>query len=183
MDLHTLRHPSASASHIFELFDCLLKPKLLYGCEIWGNGSCKSLELYHTRFIKRTLDVKSTTNTSMIYAETGRFPLAIDINVQIIKYWLKILRMESNSYVKLVYNEMLQDPTKHKWIKYVKTILCSSGFSGAWEQQLVHDERKFIKHFEQRCRDMYIQDGMIFKAVHVAGCIKKLTKYISLKRI
>ena len=83
----------------------------------------------------------------MIYAETGRFPLAIDINVQIIKYWLKILRMESNSYVKLVYNEMLQDPTKHKWIKYVKTFLCSSGFSGAWEQQLVHDERKFIKTF------------------------------------
>ena len=51
LDLHTLRHPSASASHI-------LKPKLLYGCEIWGNGSCKSLELYHTRFIKRTLLVK-----------------------------------------------------------------------------------------------------------------------------
>ena len=27
------------------------------------------------------------------------------------------------------------------------------------KQQLVHDEREFIKHFEQRCRDMYIQDG------------------------
>ena len=25
LDLHTLKHPSASASHIFELFDCLLK--------------------------------------------------------------------------------------------------------------------------------------------------------------
>ena len=115
----------------------------------------------------------------MIYAETGRFPLVIDINVQIIKNWLKILIMESNSYVKLVYNEMLQDPTKHKWIKYVKILLCSSRFSGAWEQQLVHDERKFIKHFEQRCREVL----MIFKAVHVAGCIKKLNKYISLKRI
>ena len=132
LDLHTLRHPSASASDIFKLFDCLLNPKLLFGCEISGYGSCKFLELNHTRFIKRTLDVKSTTNTSMIYAETGRFPLAIDINVQIIKYWLNILRMESNSYVKLVYNEMLQDPTKHKWIKYMKTLLCSSGFSGAW---------------------------------------------------
>ena len=26
------------------------------------------------------------------------------------------------------------------------------------KQQFVHDERKFIKYFEQRCRDMYIQD-------------------------
>ena len=33
LDLHTLKHPSASASHIFKLFDCLLKPKLLYGSE------------------------------------------------------------------------------------------------------------------------------------------------------
>ena len=95
----------------------------------------------------------------MIYAKTGRFPLASDINLQIIKYWLKILRMENSFYVKLVYNEMFQNPTKHEWIKYVKTLLCSSGFCGVWEQQLVHDERKFIKHFEQRCRDMYIQDG------------------------
>ena len=68
-----------------------------------GNGSYTSLELYHTRFIKKTLDVKSTTNTSMIYAETGRFLLASDINLQIIKYWLKILRMENTSYVKSVY--------------------------------------------------------------------------------
>ena len=95
----------------------------------------------------------------MIYAETGRFPLASDINLQIIKYWLKILRMENSFYVKLVYNEMFQNPTMHEWIKYVKTLLCSSGFCGVWEQQLVHDERKFIKHFERRCRDMYIQDG------------------------
>ena len=69
--------------------------------------------------------------------------------------------MENTCYVKLllVYNEMFQNPTKLEWIKYMKILLCSSGFSGVWEQQLVHDERKFIKHFEQRCRDMYIQEG------------------------
>ena len=85
------------------------------------------MELYFVCFIKKTLDVKSTTNTSMIYAETGRFPLASDINLQIIKFLLKILRMENTSHVKLVYNEMFQNPTKHEWIKYVKTLLCSSG--------------------------------------------------------
>ena len=45
------------------------------------------------------------------------------------------------------------------------------------KQQLVHDEKKFIKHFEQRCRDMYMIYRtvlMIVKAVHVAECIKKL---------
>ena len=55
---------------------------------------------------------------------------------------------------------LLHNPTKHEWIKYVKTRLCSSGFSGVWEQQLVHDQRKFIKHFEQRCRDTVACPGI-----------------------
>ena len=130
--------------------------KLLYGCEIWGTENYEVLKLYHTRFIKRTLLVKSSTNTSMIFAETGRFPLAIEANIQIIKYWVKILRSEESSYIKLVYSEMFQNPLKHEWIRYVKNLLCSSGFSGIWEQQFVQDERKFIKQFEQRSKDIYI---------------------------
>ena len=34
LDLHILKHPSVSVSHIFELFDCLLKPIRMYGGEI-----------------------------------------------------------------------------------------------------------------------------------------------------
>ena len=64
----------------------------------------------------------------MIFAETGRFPLAIDVNIQIIKYWVKILRSEESSYIKLVYSEMFQNSIKHEWIRYVKNLLCSSGF-------------------------------------------------------
>ena len=50
---------------------------------------------------------------------------------------------------------MFQNPIKHEWIRYVKNLLCSSGFSGIWEQQFVQDERKFIKQFEQRSKDIY----------------------------
>ena len=77
----------------------------------------------------------------MILAETGRFPLAIDINLQYLLYWVKILSTEESSYIKLVYSEMFLTPIKHEWIRYVKYLLCSSGFSGIWEQQFVQDER------------------------------------------
>ena len=53
---------------------------------------------------------------------------------------------------------MFQNPIKHEWIRYVKNLLCSSGFSGIWEQQFVQDERKFIKQFEQRSKDI-MQNG------------------------
>ena len=51
---------------------------------------------------------------------------------------------------------MFQNPIKHEWIRYVKNLLCSSGFSGIWEQQFVPDERKFIKQFELRSKDIII---------------------------
>ena len=36
LDLHILKQPSVSVNHMFELFDCLLKPIIMYGCEIYG---------------------------------------------------------------------------------------------------------------------------------------------------
>ena len=38
LDLHILRHPTLSVQHILELFDTLIKPILLFGCEVWGVG-------------------------------------------------------------------------------------------------------------------------------------------------
>ena len=52
------------------------------------------------------------------------------------------------------------------------------------KQQLVHDERKFMKHFEQRCRDMYIQNG--FNDIQSSSrcrLYKEIKQVHSLKRI
>ena len=44
----------------------------------------------HINFIKTVLGVKLFTNTNLIYAETGQFPLYITICRQLMKYWLKL---------------------------------------------------------------------------------------------
>ena len=51
------------------------------------------------------------TNTSMIYAETGRFPLASD---KCAEYQILVKNFKNgyHFFVKLVYNQILQDPTK-----------------------------------------------------------------------
>ena len=48
-------------------------------------------EKIYLKFLKRTLNVKMSTNTSMIYCETGRYPLTIDIKVSMIKQWIQII--------------------------------------------------------------------------------------------
>ena len=34
LDMHTSSHPTVSLNHIFELFNCLIKPVLTYGCAV-----------------------------------------------------------------------------------------------------------------------------------------------------
>ena len=43
--------------------------------------------------------MKATTNTAMVYSETERYPLAIHINLCIIKFWFKILNSDVHKLI------------------------------------------------------------------------------------
>ena len=67
--MHMLKHPTVSLNHIFQLFDTLIKPILTYGCAVWGTGNYTDIETYHNKFLNRTLRVKSSTNTCLLYID------------------------------------------------------------------------------------------------------------------
>ena len=123
-----MKHPSVSLHHILELFDCLIKPILCYGCEVYGSENYTVIEAFHLKFLKHVLDVKSTTNTAMVYAETGRYSLAIQINLCIIKFWFKILNSDVHKLIHIVYHHLLQQSCLGEWLSHAKNILCIKGF-------------------------------------------------------
>ena len=65
--MHVLKHHTVSLNHIFQLFDTYIKPMLTYGCAVWGTGNFTEIDtyMYQNKFLKRTLRVKSSTNTCM----------------------------------------------------------------------------------------------------------------------
>jgi hypothetical protein len=67
-----------------DLFDKMIKPILLYGCEVWGFGKNEVLERVHLKFCKILLNLKSSTPSYMVYDELGRYPIDIDIKVRTI---------------------------------------------------------------------------------------------------
>ena len=69
----------------------MIKPILLYGCEIWGFVNNDILEKVHLKFCKIILPLKATTPNCMIYRELGRYPLDIDIKLRNISYWAKLI--------------------------------------------------------------------------------------------
>ena len=86
-----------------ELFDKIVKPILLYGCEIWGQGKNSVIERVHMKFCKLLLRVKKSTPDYMIYGELGRYPLNINIKLRIINFWSKLIHGKQEKLHVLLY--------------------------------------------------------------------------------
>jgi hypothetical protein len=56
-----------------DFFDQMVKPVLLYGCEIWGMGNNDILERVHLTFCKSLLNLRTSTPSCKVYGELGRY--------------------------------------------------------------------------------------------------------------
>ena len=75
---------------MLDLFDKMILPILLYGCEIWGFENLESIEIFYRKFLKYILKVNRQTTNCMVYGETGRTPLNVIIETRMVCYWHKI---------------------------------------------------------------------------------------------
>ena len=124
-----------------ELFDSMIKPIILYGCEIWGFGNNEIFERIHLKFCKLLLHLKTSTPDYMVYGELGRYPICINIKVRMIKFWCKLImgKQSKLSHIHVCYklltnNNFLRDGFS-LWIKNIQDILNKSGLSYIWLYQ------------------------------------------------
>ena len=112
-----------------KLFAKLKGSILNFGSEIWGMHEASDIELIHTKFLRRILGVKKSTNLIALYGELRWFPLHIIRKVHMIKYWIKLLKEPDTSLIKQFYL-MLKEDTDHNynyngktWASQIKQLL------------------------------------------------------------
>ena len=143
----------------FKVFDSKVTSVLLYGSEIWGLQHIDNIEKVHIHACKRYLNVPENSCNDAIMGDLGRFPLYITTAKRCIKYWLRIVKLPSDRYVRLCY-EMLKyfDEMGHvNWVTYLRTNLFSNGFGYIWQTQTVNNEPLFINRYLQCLKDQCIQ--------------------------
>ena len=69
-----------------KLFDTLVGSILNFGSEIWGIHGASDIELIHTKFLRRVLGVKKSTNMTALYGELGRVSLTEFRKINMTKY-------------------------------------------------------------------------------------------------
>ena len=136
---------------LFKLFDSQIQPILLYGAEMWGVNDCKCIESVHMYMLKWYVNVGARTPNTMLYGDTGRYPIVINAALRSIKYWLRLLRMEESRYPFQVYQMMLKSLNKQmNWAFSVKDLLTKYGFGNEWNNQRVDNESIFVNSLKER---------------------------------
>ena len=77
-----------------QLFESMVLPVAMYGCEVWGCYDLSVFEKLQLKFLKILLKLKTSTPSVMVYGECGKVPLAIKIKVRMISYWTRLISMQ-----------------------------------------------------------------------------------------
>ena len=121
------------------LFDSIIKPILLYTCEIWGhmknnenisNMGKSVIERFHFKICKQVIGVNRKASNIATIAELGRYPLFIDIQTMVIKYLLRFKTIKKERLLFKAYQKEIQNINeKRNWIYNAKNILDKNGLS------------------------------------------------------
>ena len=181
------KYKEMNVNTFFKIFDVKIQPILLYSSEIWGLNRLNHIEKVHMMACKRFLGVPVRTPNKMIYGDLGRYPLYINSSINTLRYWFKLLTMDSNRLPYNAYQMLLELDRNGKecWVSKIRVILCETGFNIVWLQQTVGDVRAFLCIFKQRLVDMFMQEwyGTIrdrerYEIYRSFKCIFEREKYI-----
>ena len=170
---------SQTPNLFFKLFDAQIQPQLLYASELWGLQEHQNVEKVHTFACKQLLKVDTKSPNSLIYGETGRFPLRINSTIRAIKYWLKLQNMPNDRLPKqaLAMLTNVTVPSELNWLKNIEDCLCRSGYAFVWYNQGTDNEKGFLNKLKIRLQDIFRQEWN-----HKMDSSERLTWYKSIKR-
>ena len=163
------------------LFNSMVLPILFYGSEVWGLCKADPIETFYLSFLKSVLNVKTSTTNTYVYGELGVFPLFVERQVRVLKYWAKIIsgELSDNSYVTKVYKALvaleITKPREVTWVTLVRDLLVRCGMGDYWQTQRVECRRTFERLAKSRVYECYIRewkvnvesstDGRLFKFI------------------
>ena len=145
-----------------EMFDRLVVPILLYGCEVWGFSNIKQIESFHIQYCKRLLKLNKNTANCMALGELGRSQLSDVVSQRMINFWLRTLVGGEYKLSTIMCNilKMLSDNDIYvsPWIKKVKEILNMLGLSNIWKDYNKISKEWLKSTLKLRLKDIHFQN-------------------------
>jgi len=114
-------------------------------------------EKVHVKFCKMVMGVRKQTSNLASKAETGRYPLHIEILTNMVKYWLRLNKQKQETLIAdaLGANLDMQASGIFTWTTMIKHILTKCNFSEIWNNGSVPNEKVFLRSLRHKLQDNY----------------------------
>ena len=144
-----------------DLYEKLIVPVMLYGCEVWGFENNRQLNITCNNYMRRLLGVNKSTPLCMVYGELGATLIEEYINNRIINFWFRIATGDDNKITTILYRfiKHLYDQNIYQspWLKNVNNLLNSSGMSNIFIRPKCVNGTWLKEAYKLRCSDIYKQ--------------------------
>ena len=111
------------------------------------------IERLHHKYCKFSLNLPKESSSLVMLSELGRYPITINIWVQMIKYFIRLLKGTENP----ILDETFQcaKTIETQWYQSVESLLKVNGFAYVVQDDMTLDNTNFPLIFKQRCSDIY----------------------------
>ena len=158
----TKRIGNTSPKCMFDLYECLTQPILLYGSDLWGfsTSSTSSIDLLLNWFLRLVLGVKQGTCIPMLLGESGVYPPSILCHINVILYYIRLNNLPHGSVLKSVFLDVQQQNslgTNNNWCSNVNSLALEYGLH---IDNLPFNE-KTKKHIKYTVKAKFVSDWRI----------------------
>lgn len=134
------------------VFYTMVKPVVTYGAEVWGYAPSKQLNKPLAKFCKIILGLPMGAPGCGVLLETAAIPTEVDCRLQVLRYWLRLLRMAPDRWAKMAYETQrdLARAGKGGWGLGVRNVLSDIGLEALWESGGPRNHASFLRDARQR---------------------------------
>ena len=167
-------------NHWTEIFDSNVSSIILYWVELWWLASHSCTKQVHIYACKRFPGANKHSCNDAILADPGRFPMVIYSARRSITFWLRILSLPNDRYLKLCYNMLFYHDTIGctNWVTHVRKHLNENCYGYIWKEKEVTQPELFLSEYSNRMNCQYVQH-----CITRCNLTSKLQLYVDLKMI
>ena len=118
-----------------------------------------NIEKVHLQFLKRILNVRTSTPNFLVYGELGGFRVEIDIKCRMLSFWSRLVTTDKLSSKMYNFMYQLYHNGNHDivWINSIKKIFDDIGLSFIFSSQVRLNPQWIKIHVKQILRDQFVQ--------------------------
>ena len=184
-------------SSLINIFEKVVEPILLYNCEItqaflpnnwsydkfnkniWNKGD--QISKVMNSFLRQILGVGKTTSNWGIITETGKYPIILKVYLQIMKYWIRLICIESK-YMQESHISCLElwKSNKNSWCKIIEYLLKYTNLEQNFElKNVIANPRIFLEKFKNKITQKFL---VFWKKEQNSTSDSKLDFYKNIKK-